>query len=91
MPLDLKGTDLGAQTVVIERAPVPVFAAAIGEDADAFRGDGAPVPPTYPFSWSYWGRTEGQVEGLPILELRKRGMILHGEQEFVYHLSLIHI
>ena len=38
-----------------------------------------------PFSWSYWGRRDGDVEGLPILELRKRGMILHGEQEFVYH------
>jgi hypothetical protein len=85
MALDeLKGKQLGSQTVVVEAAPVPVFATAIGEDADAFRGEGAPVPPTYPFSWTYWGRREGEVEGLPILELRKRGMILHGEQEFSY-------
>ena len=81
---ELKGKELGSQTVVVEAAPVPVFATAIGEDADDFRGDGAPVPPTYPFSWAYWGRRDGDVEGLPILELRKRGMILHGEQEFSY-------
>ena len=32
MALDeLKGTDLGTQRVVIERAPVPVFARAVGE------------------------------------------------------------
>jgi len=85
MALDeLKGKQLGSQTVVVEAAPVPVFATAIGEDPEAFRGAGAPVPPTYPFSWTYWGRREGEVEGLPILELRKRGMILHGEQEFAY-------
>lgn len=82
---ELKGRDLGTQTVVIERAPVPVFARAIGEDAATFRGDGAPVPPTYPFCWSYWGTVEGEVQGLPIADLRPRGMILHGEQEFTYH------
>jgi hypothetical protein len=85
MALDeLKGKALGSQTVVIEAAPVPVFATAIGEDAEGFRGDGALVPPTYPFSWSYWGLRDGEVEGLPILDLRTRGMILHGEQEFEY-------
>jgi hypothetical protein len=86
MALDeLKGKELGSQTVVVEAAPVPVFAAAVGEDADDFRGEGALVPPTFPFAWSYWGRRGGAVEGLPILELRKRGMILHGEQAFTYH------
>ena len=86
---ELKGRDLGTQTVVIERAPVPVFARAIGEDAAAFRGDGAPVPPTYPFCWSYWGTVDGEVQGLPIAELRPRGMILHGEQEFTYHRPIV--
>lgn len=86
MALDeLKGTDLGSQTVVIERAPVPVFAAAVGEDPAGFRGEGAPVPPTYPFCWSYWGTVDGEVKGLPIGDLRTRGMILHGEQAFEYH------
>lgn len=86
MALDeLKGTDLGTQTVVVERAPVPVFAAAVGEDPASFRGDGVAVPPTYPFVWAYWGTVDGEVQGLPIGQLRGRGMILHGEQEFSYH------
>lgn len=86
MALDeLKGTDLGVQQVVIERAPVPVFARSLGEDAGAYKGEGAPVPPTYPFVMAYWGTVSGDVQGLPILDLRKRGMILHGEQEFEYH------
>jgi hypothetical protein len=44
------------------------------------------VPPTFPFSWGYWGTIEGSTKGLPIDKLRGAGrMILHGEQEFVYH------
>jgi hypothetical protein len=86
MALDeLKGTDLGTQRVVIERAPVPVFARAVGDDPEAFKGDGAPVPATFPFAMAYWGTVEGEAKGLPIGDLRKRGMILHGEQEFEYH------
>lgn len=86
MALDeLKGKDLGTQTVVIERAPVPIFAAAVGEDPAGFSAEGDPVPPTFPFCWSYWGTTEGEVAGLPIMDLRTRGMILHGEQGFEYH------
>jgi hypothetical protein len=86
MALDeLKGTELGTQRVVIERAPVPVFARAVGEDPGAFKGDGAPVPPTFPFAMAYWGTVEGEAKGLPIGDLRTRGMILHGEQEFEYH------
>jgi hypothetical protein len=86
MALDeLKGTDLGSQRVRIERAPVPVFAKAVGEDPSGFGDDGAPVPPTFPFVMAYWGTVEGEARGLPIAELRGRGMILHGEQEFEYH------
>jgi hypothetical protein len=83
--VDLKGTDLGTQRIVVERAPVPVFARAVKEDPDAFRTSGSPVPPTFPFVMAYWGMVEGEVRGLPIPRLRERGMILHGEQEFVYH------
>ena len=65
MALDeLKGTDLGTQRVVIERAPVPVFARAMGDDPEAFKGDGAPVPPTFPFAMAYWGTVEGQAKGI---------------------------
>lgn len=86
MALDeLKGRDLGTQRVVVERAPVPVFARALGDDPERYRSEGAPVPPTYPFVMAYWGTVEGEVAGLPIGELRSRGMILHGEQEFTYH------
>jgi hypothetical protein len=86
MALDeLKGRDLGTQRVVIERAPVPVFARALGDDPERYRAEGAPVPPTYPFVMAYWGTVDGEVAGLPIGELRSRGMILHGEQEFTYH------
>src|SRR5262245_8059485 len=86
MALDeLKGQELGEQTVVVERAPVPAFARAIGDDPEAYDTNGDPVPPTYPFSWAYWGTVGGELKGLPIGELRPRGMILHGEQEFTYH------
>jgi hypothetical protein len=86
MALDeLKGTALGVQRVVIERAPVPVFARSLGDDPAPYKRDGAPVPPTFPFVMAYWGTVDGEVQGLPIADLRKRGMILHGEQEFTYH------
>lgn len=86
MALDeLKGNDLGTQRVVIERAPVPVFARSLGDDPAAYKGDTAAVPPTFPFAMAYWGTLDGDVQGLPIGDLRKRGMILHGEQEFAYH------
>jgi hypothetical protein len=86
MALDeLKGSDLGVQRVVIERAPVPVFARAVGDDPALFKGEAAAVPPTFPFVMAYWGTLHGEVRGLPIGDLRKRGMILHGEQEFEYH------
>jgi hypothetical protein len=84
---DLKGKELGTQRVEIERGPVKVFAAAVKDSNPVYAGDGAPVPPTYPFSWSFHGsRSESSVTGLPIEKLRGKGrMILHGEQEFVYH------
>lgn len=86
MALDeLKGRKLGTQTVVVESAPLPIFARAVTDDDPVYRGDRAPVPPTFPFAWSYWGTRDGAIEGLPIGELRPRGMILHGEQEFDYH------
>jgi hypothetical protein len=34
---------------------------------------------------AYWGTVDGETKGLPIADLRPRGMILHGEQEFEYH------
>jgi hypothetical protein len=83
---ELKGTDLGSTKVRIESGPVRVFASAVKDSSPQYRDDDAVVPPTFPFSWSYWGTIEGSTKGLPIEKLRGPGrMILHGEQEFVYH------
>jgi hypothetical protein len=84
---ELKGTDLGTERIVIERGPVRAFAAAVKDNDPVFSGAAAPVPATFPFSMSYWGSVERTgTAGLPIDKLRGPGrMILHGEQEFVYH------
>jgi MaoC dehydratase-like protein len=84
---ELKGQSTGTQTVVIERGPVRVFAEALMDDDDTYKaGDGAPVPPTFPFVMSYWGSMgTGGAAGLPIEKLRGPGRaILHGEQAFEY-------
>jgi hypothetical protein len=83
---ELKGQELGSTKVRIESGPVRAFATAVKDASPQYREDGAVVPPTFPFSWSYWGTVEGATKGLPIDKLRGPGrMILHGEQEFVYH------
>jgi hypothetical protein len=83
---ELKDTELGSTKVRIESGPVRAFAAAVKDTSPQYREDGAVVPPTFPFSWGYWGTIDGTTKGLPIDKLRGPGrMILHGEQEFVYH------
>jgi N-terminal half of MaoC dehydratase len=84
---ELKGQETGTQRVVIERGPVRVFAEALGETSDVYRGEDAPVAPTFPFVMSYWGSLgTGGAAGLPIEKLRGPGRaILHGEQAFEYH------
>ena len=86
---ELKGTELGTQTIVIEQGPVRAFAAAVGDDPDRYTGPGAPTPATWPFSMAYWGSLgRAGVGGLPLDKLRGPGrMILHGEQEFEFHRS----
>ena len=90
MALDeLKGTELGTQTITIEQGPVRAFASSIKDDPDRYTGTGAPTPLTWPFVMSYWGSMgTGGAAGLPIEKLRGPGrMILHGEQAFEYHRS----
>jgi hypothetical protein len=83
---ELKGSDLGTQTVRVEWGPVGTSATAVTDQSPQYRASDAVVPPTFPFSWGYWGTVEGNAPGLPIEALRGPGrMILHGEQEFVYH------
>ena len=84
---ELKGKELGTQTIVVEQGPVRRFAAAVKDDPDRYTGDGAPTPPTWPFSMAFWGSFGGPApSGLPIEELRGPGRsILHGEQGFQIH------
>jgi hypothetical protein len=83
---ELKGKELGTQTVKIEWGPTRTFAAAVTDVRPDYDEPDAVVPPTFPFSWGFWGAIEGRIAGLPIGDLRGPGrMILHGEQEFVYH------
>jgi len=83
---ELKGQAAGTQTVTIERGPVKVFADSLGDANPAYRGEHAPVPPTFPFVMPFWGSMgTGGAAGLPIEKLRGKGRsILHGEQEFEY-------
>ncbi len=88
MALDeLKGTELGSQTITVEQGPVRVFAKAVKDDPALYTGDGAPTPVTFPFVMTFWGSDgKGGAGNLPIEKLRGKGrMILHGEQEFEYH------
>ena len=84
---ELKGQKGGTQKIVIERGPVRVFADAILDPDPVYKGEGAPVPPTFPFVMSYWGSMgQGGAAGLPIEKLRGPGRaILHGNQAFEYH------
>ena len=81
---ELKGTELGSQTITIEQGPVRAFATAVKDDPDRYTGEGADTPPTWPFVMSYWGSMgAGGAAGLPMDRLRGPGrMILHGEQAF---------
>jgi hypothetical protein len=88
MALDeLKGSDLGVQTVTIEQGPVRAFAAAVKDDASRYEGDGATAPVTWPFVMGFWGAGGlGGAGNMPMDRLRGPGrLILHGEQEFEYH------
>ena len=90
MALDeLKGTELGTQTITIEQGPVRAFATSLKDDPDRYTGEGAETPPTWPFVMSYWGSMgTGGAAGLPMEKLRGPGrMILHGEEEFEFHRS----
>lgn len=76
----------------------PVYA-----DLDAARAggfDGIPAPPTFTFALQHWGKfaeqqppdpTGGQSPMLAVMGglMSKGGLILHGEQEFVYHRPVV--
>ena len=57
--------------------------------------DGIPVPPTFVFASAYWGAFADKqptpaadaslVELIALLRNGRKGVVLHGEQEFTYH------
>lgn len=61
--------------------------------------DSIPAPPTYGFAMANWGKfpelqPEGRDTTSPIMQaigslMAKGGLILHGEQEFVYHRPVV--
>jgi acyl dehydratase len=61
--------------------------------------DAIPVPPTYPFVMQTWGefpeeQPADKPKGNPMGEvigplMAKGGIILHGEQEFIYHRPVV--
>jgi acyl dehydratase len=71
----------------------PVYRSA--EAAAAAGLDGIPVPPTFVFASAYWGAFADKqptpaadaslVELIALLRKGRKGVILHGEQEFTYH------
>jgi acyl dehydratase len=87
-----RGPAQGFATAVIDDNPVyqsPVAAAACGLD-------GIPIPPTYLFAVANWGAFREQqpraatgsaslVELIAMLRNGRQGVILHGEQEFIYY------
>ncbi len=102
-----KATSKG--TLVVERAPITLFARAVGDgnavyrNADVARTSGfpdVPAPPTFGFSIQNWGKweelqpTDGTPAGNPMADvmgalMARGGMVLHGEQEFLYHQPLV--
>jgi hypothetical protein len=86
---ELRGTELGTQTITIEAGPVRAFALSLGDDPGRYRDDAGRslgTPPTWPFVMPYWSDLgEGGAAGFPMDRLRGPGrMILHGEQEFEF-------
>ncbi|MFZ4515698.1 MAG: FAS1-like dehydratase domain-containing protein [Acidimicrobiia bacterium] len=83
---ELLGRDLGTETITIESAPVRAFARALHDTSATYSSAAAPIPPTFPFAFPYWGtRAHGGAGGFPMHELRGPGRLtLHGEQRFTF-------
>ena len=61
--------------------------------------DAIPAPPTFGFSMEHWGKypelqPADKPKGNPMMEvigglMKQGGMVLHGEQEFIYHQPVV--
>jgi hypothetical protein len=97
------GAKTGAWRVTVERAPIANFARVLGDPTEVL-GD-TPAPPTFSFVMAYWGAyasdqppdptASNQQPGTNPMhrimgELYAKGaLVLHGEQEFVYHRPIV--
>jgi len=92
------GSRTGAWRIVLDRSVLANFASAVGDSTAVYRGPAAPAPPTFTFAAPYWSRLSSDVQppdptvggGNPMHaimgQLHAQGaLVLHGEQEFVYH------
>jgi hypothetical protein len=92
------GRRTGAWRVALDRSVLANFAASVGDRSDVYRGAEPPAPPTFTFAAPYWSRlstdeqpadpTEGGGNPMHAImgQLYAKGaLVLHGEQEFVYH------
>jgi acyl dehydratase len=71
----------------------PIYANAEAAKRHGF--DDVPAPPTWAFAMTHWGalpeiQPEGADKPNPMMEaigslMQQGGMVLHGEQEFIYH------
>ena len=97
------GAKTGAWRVTVERAPIANFARVL-RDTNPVLAD-TPAPPTFSFVMAYWGAYAGDQPADPTAsdqtpgtnpmhrimgELHAKGaLVLHGEQEFVYHRPIV--
>jgi hypothetical protein len=92
------GAKTGAWRVTVERAPVANFARVLG-DKNPVLAD-TPAPPTFSFVMAHWGAYAEEQPPDPtggtnpmhriMGELHAKGaLVLHGEQEFVYHRPIV--
>ena len=76
-PVGSRGPDY---EVVVERAKIAEFAAAMQSQNPAYAGPGAIAPPTFLISASLWA-----PDGAAVDVGFDRRRLLHGEQEFIFH------
>jgi N-terminal half of MaoC dehydratase len=97
------GAKTGAWRVTVERAPIANFARVLGDTNEVLAD--TPAPPTFSFVMAYWGAYPSDQPPDPTAsdqsagtnpmhrimgELHAKGaLVLHGEQEFVYHRPIV--
>jgi hypothetical protein len=92
------GRRTGAWRVALDRSVLANFAAAVGDRSAEYLSANAPAPPTFTFAAPFWSKlstdeqpadpTAGAGNPMHTImgELHGKGaLVLHGEQEFVYH------